>query len=180
MKNLFDGILPIHEQYDLKGSTVGRHVELPDGKDQGDIALKDNDFKRAIKVGIKRKAQLLEQIENDTKWLESLGICDYSFLVGYCFLDQIPNSEQLILNQEKYAPLFAKGSLFNRDYGGLLSVDQKEIYFIAIIDTLTTYNFKKMGEFLAKSLYNPSDQISAISPQPYRKRFLKYIETIIQ
>lgn len=44
MENLFDSHFPIHEQYDLKGSTVNRHVENVDLNP--DIAFKDNDFKR--------------------------------------------------------------------------------------------------------------------------------------
>eukprot|EP01114_Cavostelium_apophysatum_P013140 TRINITY_DN3118_c0_g1_i3.p1 TRINITY_DN3118_c0_g1~~TRINITY_DN3118_c0_g1_i3.p1 ORF type:complete len:587 (-),score=161.85 TRINITY_DN3118_c0_g1_i3:41-1630(-) len=180
MSNLFEGPFPIHEQYDLKGSTVGRHVEL-DSQSQGDIALKDNDFKRHLNVGIRRKSQLLEQIENDTKWLESHGICDYSFLVGICFLDRLENGQKIAEEVESFSSeLYCRNSIFRREYGGMLSTDKKEIYFVGIIDTLTTYNFKKMGEFFAKSLYNPSDQISAISPEPYRKRFLKYLETIIE
>jgi 1-phosphatidylinositol-4-phosphate 5-kinase len=84
MASILDSPLSIHEQYDLKGSTVGRHVET-DGSNP-DVALKDLDFKRRIKLGPKLKAQLLEQIENDTKFLEKLGICDYSLLIGYHFL----------------------------------------------------------------------------------------------
>jgi hypothetical protein len=42
----------------------------------------------------------------------------------------------------------------------MLSQDKKEIYFVGIIDTLTTYNLKKMGEHWAKSIVHNS--VSAI------------------
>ena len=100
MENLFDSPLPVQEQYDLKGSTVGRHVEL-EGPDP-EIALKDNDFKRRINLGTKMKAQMLEQIENDTKFLEKQGICDYSFLVGYHFLSDA--DREYIQKLEKIFP----------------------------------------------------------------------------
>jgi len=171
MKNVFDSPFPVHEQYDLKGSTVGRHVD--NDEENPDIAYKDNDFNKQIKVGIKLKAQLLEQIETDTQWLESHGICDYSFLIGFCFTDKV----QHILGDTKETKVTT--SIFTKDNGGILSQDGRELYFIGIIDTLTTYNLKKMGEYFAKSFYYPSDQLSAIKPQPYRKRFQKYLETVL-
>src|ERR1700689_3240282 len=90
MKNIFDSTLKIQEQYDLKGSTVDRHVE----SDDPEVALKDLDFKRRIRLGPKMKAKFLEQVENDTKFLERLGICDYSLLVGYHFMSD--NERQFV------------------------------------------------------------------------------------
>jgi hypothetical protein len=66
-------------------------------------------------------------------------------------------------------------SIWTMDCGGTLSEDAKEVYFISIIDILTTYSYKKMGENLAKSLFNDPAQISAIRPAPYRQRFQKYV-----
>jgi hypothetical protein len=48
MTNLFYSSFPIDIQYDLKGSTVDRHVES-DGNPN--VALKDLDFTRKIKLG---------------------------------------------------------------------------------------------------------------------------------
>lgn len=69
MTNIFDTPLKIHEQYDLKGSTVGRHVDAPDNNEEGEaeVALKDLDFKRRIFLGPENKAILLEQLEQDCK-----------------------------------------------------------------------------------------------------------------
>lgn len=87
MYNLFqDEIMNIQEQFDLKGSTVGRSTKInltQTGIEKAEIAFKDNDFQRLINLGNTRRAQLLEQIESDTKFLEKLQICDYSFLVGF-------------------------------------------------------------------------------------------------
>ena len=58
MTNVFDAAIEIDEQYDLKGSTVGRHVTLEDKNDSSDIALKDMNFKHKISLGPERKAQV--------------------------------------------------------------------------------------------------------------------------
>ena len=49
MENIFDTPLLIHEQYDLKGSTIGRLVEIDEY--DPNIALKDQNFKRKINLG---------------------------------------------------------------------------------------------------------------------------------
>jgi len=58
MTNVFDAAIEIDEQYDLKGSTVGRHVTLEDNSDSPEIALKDMNFKHKISLGPERKAQV--------------------------------------------------------------------------------------------------------------------------
>eukprot|EP01117_Protostelium_nocturnum_P016395 TRINITY_DN6491_c0_g1_i1.p1 TRINITY_DN6491_c0_g1~~TRINITY_DN6491_c0_g1_i1.p1 ORF type:complete len:1091 (+),score=342.66 TRINITY_DN6491_c0_g1_i1:185-3457(+) len=190
MCNLFDSFFQVHEQYDLKGSTIGRSVDS-EGLDLSQVALKDNDFaanKRRINLGIEKRAILLEQIEMDVKWLESHGICDYSFLIGYHFLT---NSEEEDFglrrstsvssptSQRRLSTTLKPKSIFAESLGGILSKDKKEIYFVGLIDILTTFDYKKMTEHFAKSWIYPVDQISAIRAPEYRARFQKYISSII-
>eukprot|EP01132_Coremiostelium_polycephalum_P008352 gene8352-10258_t len=185
MNNLFFTPLPIHEKYDLKGSTIGRHVEVPVSSEENEvqlaeITLKDLDFKRKLNIGPEFKAPLLEQIEHDTKFLESHNICDYSLLVGVHRIDEhspialasdgsggdisgssdgIGSSSDIyqVLEEEFFKKTSGKTSLFQKHYGGILSVDHKEIYFIAIIDILTTWDFRKKYENMFKSLVHDSD-----------------------
>ena len=103
--------------------------------------------------------------------MESHNICDYSFLVGFHFVNK---HEPL---PEDYAPM--DPSVFRQDYGGMFSSDKTEIYYVAIIDNLTEYDLKKMGEGFLKSLRYQWAKISAISPSPYRKRFQKAIASIV-
>lgn len=63
MKNVFDTGLTISEHYDLKGSTIGRSVGLPEGNPE--IARKDLDFRRKIALGDTLKPRFLSQIEKD-------------------------------------------------------------------------------------------------------------------
>ncbi|KYQ92689.1 hypothetical protein DLAC_06687 [Tieghemostelium lacteum] len=92
MSNLFyssDPKLFIHEKYDLKGSTVGRFVNVPTpgttnttSLDQESIpTLKDLNLKRKFYLGTNKKI-FSAQIAVDTEWMLSHGICDYSLLVG--------------------------------------------------------------------------------------------------
>lgn len=64
MQNVLPTDMHIHEQYDLKGSTVNRSVRLAEKDDIGSIAQKDNDFQRKIVLGPKAQA-FIEQIEQD-------------------------------------------------------------------------------------------------------------------
>jgi len=179
MANVFDSPISIHQQYDLKGSTIGRHVETLDGVPDPSLALKDNDFNRKIKVGTKLKAMLLEQIESDVKLMEQQSLCDYSLLVGLHFLS--PEEQQNLLNpqvQQLYCP--TSNSLWTQDFGGVLSEDKAELYFLGIIDNLTNWDFRKMSEHFAKSFFQDSTQISAIRPTAYRIRFQKYVNNILE
>lgn len=191
MTNVFDTPLKIHEQYDLKGSTVGRHVDAPDANDEeeeadAEVALKDLDFKRRISLGPENKAILLEQLEQDCKFMEQHNICDYSFLIGvhkidhksplYNFTFPSHPSPKPLSQKSRYQE---KASVFHRDFGGILSFDHKEVYFIGIIDTLTTWELGKKFEKTLKSIFHDSAQISAIAPKPYRDRFQKYISSIV-
>jgi len=164
MANLFDTPLKIHEQYDLKGSTVNRSVtlEIPDSN----VALKDLDFHRRISIGTKRKSLLLQQAEVDAKvekkkikcyhtlltiffkFFEGLNICDYSLLIGF-HLGSMPGT--------KLSPHRRKDrSIFRRYHSGMIEKTKggkrgKDIYFLGIIDVLTQYDFKKKGEHVLKS-----------------------------
>jgi len=188
MANLFAGSdLTIHEIYDLKGSTVNRHVEVKPSEDRSAVALKDNDFRRTLKLG-RAKPVFLEQIERDVRWMESHNICDYSLLVGL-HLPEYEEGAPAKFEEEKSldeligdkAPYKQHGTLLFKHFKrGILSADKSEVYFIGIIDTLTEYNYKKKGELLAKSLIHHPDGISAASPTRYRKRYLKYVTHIIE
>jgi len=172
MANIFDTPFQIHEQYDLKGSTIGRHVELPTSGEEEEfsVAMKDLDFHRKLKLGLELKALLLEQLEQDCKFLERHNICDYSLLVGFHFL-----SPDLALQE----PTTKEGSIFSQYHGGIMSLDKTEVYFIGIIDILTTWDFRKRSEKTFKSLFHDANQLSAISPVPYRTRFQKYVASIV-
>ena len=53
------------------------------------------------------------------------------------------------------------------------------VYSLGIIDVLTYYDLKKMGEYKIKSLRYANQTFSVLPPKPYRVRYMKYISSII-
>lgn len=89
MQSVYSGSREIHEQYDLKGSTVGRFAkpkEIARGKDcvYKDLDLIKKGEEGKLKLGPNRR-QFLEQIRKDSKFLDKLKIMDYSLLLGIHF-----------------------------------------------------------------------------------------------
>ena len=60
MSHVFNTSLEIHENYDLKGSTIDRSSSATEG------SKKDEDFKRKIYLG-RFRDEFLEMLESDTK-----------------------------------------------------------------------------------------------------------------
>ncbi|KAF2122436.1 hypothetical protein BDV96DRAFT_481314 [Lophiotrema nucula] len=73
-----------------------------------------------------------------------------------------------------------KDSYFYSDDGGFRATHEddapgEEIYYLGIIDCLTHYSFIKRMEHFLKGLTNQESQISAIPPERYGDRFVKFI-----
>ncbi|KAL7677374.1 hypothetical protein ACOME3_003610 [Neoechinorhynchus agilis] len=83
MSNIIPLTLPIHERYDLKGSTLGREASAEEYS-KAAPTLKDNDFMRFHQIGFTLPAEiydrLKETIQDDVEILRSWNIMDYSLL----------------------------------------------------------------------------------------------------
>jgi 1-phosphatidylinositol-4-phosphate 5-kinase len=64
------------------------------------------------------------------------------------------------------------GGIRGRDANG---VPTDLVYYFGIIDILTLYNWRKRGESWFKSLKYNKDDISAVSPKRYARRFIEYM-----
>jgi len=90
MNNVFNSSLKVHLKYDLKGSTYQRQSldlskEKTYDKFNFNIPMKDLDYKyRNEKIFLlnDEKERICKEIENDSKFLASMNINDYSFLIG--------------------------------------------------------------------------------------------------
>ena len=74
MGNVFPIDRPVHERYDLKGSTRGRATSEAE-RDDPNVVLKDLDWIRAgrkLHLGADKKRRLLVQIKKDCALLERL------------------------------------------------------------------------------------------------------------
>ncbi|TKX18964.1 phosphatidylinositol-4-phosphate 5-kinase-like protein 2 [Elsinoe australis] len=85
MNNLFPAHKDIHRTYDLKGSLVGREYDEEKLAENPQATLKDlNWMKRNmhLEFGPTKGDKLKDQMERDVRFLQKLGIMDYSLLVG--------------------------------------------------------------------------------------------------
>merc|ERR1711974_452335 len=76
-------------------------------------------------------------------------------------------------------------SVFQSDEGGwgsLFSIEEgsREIYYLGIIDILTPYNWKKKLEHAYKSIKYDKNSITAVSPEQYAQRFVKFMLDIVE
>ena len=82
--NVFDPRVRMLEVYDLKGSSAGRQVIVPNRpilRRQAAV-LKDLDFNRKVWLATATRRRLLHQLRADTAFLERHRLMDYSLLVG--------------------------------------------------------------------------------------------------
>ena len=165
MGNLFSTSHEIHHKFDLKGSRYGRKTKPTADKS---IARKDLDFNSKISVGRENKKILLFQVEQDSEFLQRLNIIDYSLLLG---IHEVQGNSIL---SDKNSPFSEK------DDGGLLSTSKKELYFIGIIDFLTKFGAKKKIEHFVMGTLHGKKQVSCVPPLDYFKRFVTYIDSIIE
>eukprot|EP00658_Telonema_sp_P-2_P059275 TRINITY_DN4808_c0_g1_i13.p1 TRINITY_DN4808_c0_g1~~TRINITY_DN4808_c0_g1_i13.p1 ORF type:complete len:344 (+),score=72.49 TRINITY_DN4808_c0_g1_i13:92-1123(+) len=175
MANLFSTNLRFHQKYDLKGSREGRCVtaeELQMGT-QGDFTLRDYAFEElesVIEIGPDMSSRFLEQLERDVQFLCSQNVMDYSLLVG---VHHRENGAEENVQSSKLAAEYAHvKSVFEVENGGIPSADGTKIYFVGLVDTLTSYTAKKGWETVFKScLFDPA-QISSVEPPVYMERFM--------
>ena len=82
MENIFTPSpgIEIKQVYDLKGSTANR---LVDAIEHQNVALKDLNLNSEVSLSWDWRQRLLGQLQKDTSFLESMGLIDYSFLLGF-------------------------------------------------------------------------------------------------
>eukprot|EP00118_Oscarella_pearsei_P016650 m.160912 g.160912 ORF g.160912 m.160912 type:complete len:729 (+) comp38791_c0_seq12:54-2240(+) len=225
----------LNERYDLKGSSVDRKVIKNERLADFSVTLKDTDLKTKFIIGERKKAKLMEQLRSDVGFLASIGVMDYSLLVGVhnsssaerSATDRTPSvsldstsvnavsndslegdSEKSIRKQ--YMPTHmrigkqrrATGTFltsqkktvnptshlvprvdehvpfFQRDRGGIKSLDGRSTYYFGLIDVLQQYTWSKKMERFLKSRLACKDgmEISAVDVSWYAERFLKRME----
>lgn len=165
MGNVFETNLEIDKKYDLKGSKYGRRTNPSADKS---IARKDLDFTSKISLGHERKQQLLRQLEADSEMLQRLKIIDYSFLLGVHEVEKEVKENCV------------KGAFWKRDSGGMMSKNKKEVYFVGVIDFLTKFGVKKKMEHFIMGTLHGKSEVSCVPPEDYSRRFLSFLENIIE
>ncbi len=198
MNNVFNTSLQVHYKYDLKGSTYKRRSRKDNDINYEnydyDIAMKDNDFedrKEVIDLSPYYKKILAEEARNDSKFLSDHNINDYSFLIGvydqkFNNKEQLPQEQLMLLtgtNKIKQCKSIipnnvARKPFYEEYYGGIQSEDKTKVYFFGIIDIFTNYGASKRVEYIVKSV-SQGKGISCKPPDEYSKRFIRFIDTIL-
>lgn len=102
---------------------------------------------------------------------------------GDQYLDSQPELTTVLSDEVSVIKPSTPNPFTSRDDFGILSQsgDSKEIYFGGIIDILQLYNTRKWGETIArKAAGNPEKAISCVHPDVYARRFVEFIESLIE
>ncbi|CCW66484.1 unnamed protein product [Phytomonas sp. Hart1] len=195
MQNVFATTNPIHEKFDLKGSTIGRFASDAE-KMRATCTQKDLDIHNPIHIGSERRQILIEQLKRDCDFLKYSNIMDYSLLLGVHVLPPTgrpvgtgffsahggSNVASKPNASEDISPA-VDGRCFTADEGGMLSNEvlglRKEIYYLGIIDILQEYDLSKRIETMTKSIIHLTKRISCITPFAYASRFHAFISSMI-
>ncbi|PRP83062.1 hypothetical protein PROFUN_09658 [Planoprotostelium fungivorum] len=166
--------IEIDERYDLKGSKVNRTVGKLHRDDPTGVLGMDGDFHENLHLSAATAADFIRQITEDSRFLASCGIMDYSLLIGiHVVKDNIEYPE--------IAPYEWK--TFHKSFNnGMPSHDLKTIYYMGIIDVLQLWTSRKRNERFLKVHLLRRDPlgISAVEPKPYSDRFIEKMEKIVQ
>jgi hypothetical protein len=201
MNNLFPTTadMPVLEQYDLKGSTVGRTAGAANIERNPRTVRKDLDFHRALHLPQRTALALQQQLSIDSEFLERHNIMDYSLLLGICAADDChaataaaeaaPASDATEVTADDMAALVGEmnddsrrgvRSLFEMHRGGTRSTDEaREIYYCGIIDILQVYSLKKQLEHQYKATRYDASGVSVTRPHVYAARFRNFLSSII-
>lgn len=96
-KNVIPPNLKVVELYDLKGSTAGR------SKKENEFVRKDLDLKRVFRLGEIRN-DVMSQLIDDSRYLESLRVMDYSLLIGVVKREKISQDSKKVNEENNSFP----------------------------------------------------------------------------
>ncbi|OMJ76503.1 hypothetical protein SteCoe_24125 [Stentor coeruleus] len=161
---LMENIIPFSSEayiFDLKGSSIGRYVEINKGENimQG-IILKDENFRISnmkILLPNKEYMEIIKILEDDMKILLDLNIMDYSLLIGF----------------------YEQGHLLeNSNFRHVLQYDGK-IYAIGLIDIFQKYNKMKISERVFKKVFFRNSLKLSVQPsESYYARLTEFMRDI--
>eukprot|EP00941_MAST-03F_sp_MAST-3F-sp1_P004258 g4258.t1 len=201
MENAMVTDLTLEVKFDLKGSLQNRRVSEEEVEAGRVAVLKDLNLGRyRCRLQSKSMEFLFVQLQIDVAFLRRHSLMDYSLLFGV----SQPVGGDIIKEAENGACSYASEHCFDskekrnirrsrwqKFHGGILSakgapasrrpnletLGSHEVYYLAIIDVLQQFNWRKLGENIVKTARHGEDaQISCVDPTTYASRFLKFME----
>lgn len=173
MASIFDDQICIDRKYDLKGSTYKR-LATPKQLESANVTLKDQDFHQPIFFRPDVVKKIVNQLRQDSAFLESHQVMDYSLLLG---VSDIPNEGDTLFDglhgaDEENAPYFVG---FQRGPSGE-KVGVRVC--MGIIDFLQRFRVRKKLEYGLRALQSCSARsASVVPPHIYRERFMTFLES---
>jgi len=164
MSSVFDPAYPIHETYDVKGSTFKRK------RKEGEKIGKDEDWvnlNRRLDIPDDVRSELCAAHEQDAALLERCGVMDYSLLIG-------------IHNLDSGKPAGTAGWIGDLSLG-IVAVGTPVVYFVGMIDFLIWYGLKKEGEHLLRAIQGHGEDASCVDPLTYARRQVRFVrDSVVQ
>ncbi|KAH9582112.1 Phosphatidylinositol-4-phosphate 5-kinase [Trypanosoma melophagium] len=156
---------------------------------------KDKDLTRLFWLEKFTRDKLIHVLVRDYDFLASAGLMDYSLLIGVAYNEtKVSRSGKHIRSMRMTYPIgsereadrtevrpsssLPQGSKSLMFADGISSLYDQEVYYIGIIDMLTTYTWKKKTANFCKSFLWKSDTLSTIPPQEYRDRIVRFTKII--
>ena len=180
--------------YDLKGSVINRERKWS-SKLKNTSTLKDINL-----IRIKKKYQAIgfdflkfkhhdidlinEALRKDIEMLKKFNLMDYSLLlcvehVDIDIVSEAPQSPDELMNHVEIVQRSRSNTMVSDSRHKFYSSCGNFIYHVSIIDYLQAFNFEKWQEsrFKIYILRKPEHLISAVDPEQYAERFLKFMKT---
>jgi len=150
-----------YEIYDLKGTTEDRLVDP-----KAHSVLKDNNFAPHTMLFQRPKREnLVASLQDDSDFLKSLGLMDYSLLVGISRSLEVPETNFIM-----------RGWLGMQGNGKGDAEPETCTFEFGIIDYLQRWTPKKVAaHWLKKPTIGCCHEIDTEPPTVYSKRFYKYL-----
>ena len=154
--------------YDLKGSWVDRSSGT-----SGEGPRKDNDLLQPVHIREADRTVLLDQLEKDSKWLQSWDIMDYSLLLTITQPRDTHNSDAA-------APVYAVGNTqceSRKSVSKGMRAEEEFVVCVGLIDVLQQFNCSKSCERAYKTIktYEGRSGLSCIPSEPYQQRFMAHM-----
>jgi len=175
--NVLGGRSGVIQRFDLKGSTHGRTASAKErSKGRGSV-LKDLDYVSegcTMLCNTPEEQQTWEHwvrtMEEDTAWLASQGLIDYSLLLGFSVCPRESLKKPLSHVKRLEVRHEAVGNLIPA-----MSSSDALLVYVGIVDCLMPYNwFKRLENYFCDALF--SADISCQPPEKYASRFMKFVE----
>ncbi|XP_071803054.1 phosphatidylinositol 5-phosphate 4-kinase type-2 alpha-like [Asterias amurensis] len=188
---------------DRQASEKEKDKELPTFKDND--FLSEN---KKLYIGKEAKDKMLAKLKKDIEFLAELKLMDYSLLVGIHDCDRYEVEQHAENNDENGeeedsgsggaltppdspGPITRQHHLSSGEYEFDSTQDvyaipchesspRNEVYFMALIDILTHWGAKKKAAQAAKTVkHGAGAEISTVKPEQYARRFLDFIEKVL-